>query len=83
MKVTLDQLQKELTDKTKGEKKLKERISKLRRELTELRIGERRLIVQYERLVKDWKNRYQAMMNNGWRIVIAKVSIWYNKLKGA
>lgn len=82
MKVTLDQLQRELTDKAQGEQKLKKRIGTLRRELTELRIGEKRLIVQYERLVKDWKNRYQAMMNNGWRIVFAKVSIWYNKLKG-
>lgn len=82
MKTTFDQLQRDLIGKEKSEKKLKERVSTLKGDLTKYREDEKRLIVQYERLIREWRKRYESLISNGWRIVIAKIIIWYNKKTG-
>lgn len=82
MRTTFEQLQKELVGKEKSEKKLKERVSTLKGEVIKYRDEEKRLIVQYERLIKEWRKRYESLLANGWKIVIAKITIWYNKKRG-
>ena len=82
MRITFEQLQNDLIGKEKSEKKLKERVSTLRETLTKYRDDEKRLIVQYERLIKDWRIRYDALITNGWKIVFAKIIIWYNNKRG-
>jgi len=82
MKVTFDELQRDLVGKAQSEKKLKERVSTLKSDLIETKEQEKRLIVQYERLIKDWRKRYENLIGSGWKIVIAKISIWYNNKRG-
>lgn len=82
MRITYSQLQKELFNKQKHEENLKKRVSKLRTDLLTYRSMERGLIEQYERIVKEYRVRYEEVIKNGWKIVIAKIIIWYNKLRG-
>lgn len=82
MKVTFEELQRDLTHKTRSEQKLKDRISTLKTDLKETKDQEKRLIVQYERIIKEWKKRYDNLLSSGWKIVFAKMSIWYNTKRG-
>jgi len=82
MRTAYKKIQQDLVDKTQKEKKLKKRISTLRKELREHREQEKRLILSYERLIRDWRKRFDNLINNGWKIVFTKINIWFSKKKG-
>lgn len=81
MRKTYHQLEKELFHKTRSEENLKRRIRSLRDQMRVFRFAEKQLVLQYERLVRDWRIRYESMMKNGWKIVLAKIVLWYTNLK--
>lgn len=58
---------------------MKERVSKLRDQLLESRSTEKRLIIQYERIVKEWQKNYNLLIENGWRLLFMKFSIWFEE----
>ena len=82
MRTTYNQLQRQLVESKKSEEHLKNRTRSLRVELLEYRNKEKSLIVQYERIIKEWRKRYVELLENGWKIVFAKIKIWYDKKRG-
>lgn len=82
MRKTYNQLNRELLSKTRGEKKLKERVRTLRGELLEYRRNEKRAIIQYERIIKEWRKRYDSLFNNTFKLVISRIIAWYNEKRG-
>lgn len=82
MDKTYSQLEKEIADAKKREKLLKERVSKWRGEALEAKRMLKSLIIQYERIVKDWKKMYEDLIENGWKIVAIKFMNFINERRG-
>lgn len=82
MRKTYSQLHKELFHKTKSEENLRKRVSSMRVELREYRERQHMLLVQYERIVRDWKKEYENLLYNGWKIVFVKINRWFNEKRG-
>lgn len=82
MEKTIVELQNELSKKDTKYKKLKERYSKLRQEVLERRRHAKVLVGQYERIVREWKQNFDYLLKNGWKIVIVKILEKYNKMRG-
>lgn len=82
MRKTYSELQKELLSKTKSEEKIKDRARTLKVEVLEHREREKSLILQYERLVREWRKRYEELLNNGWKLLLIKVKLFIDKKRG-
>jgi len=82
MRKTYDQLQRELLSKTKSEENLKKRARSLKEQLLEYRSRQKSLIIQYERIIREWRKMYEDLIGNGWKIVFAKIILYYKKVRG-
>lgn len=71
---TYSELQKTISNSKTHEKKLKERVTFWRNKYREERSKLTRLVVQYERIIKEWKSMYTEVINNGWKILFVKIS---------
>lgn len=81
MKKTIGELQAELSDKTKGLKKAKERTSTLYQELLESRKHTKMLIGQYERVIKEWKVTAQELQSSMGKIFFVFLYEKYQRMK--
>lgn len=82
MDKTFSQLQQEIADGKKREKLLKERVSKWRGEALESKRMLKSLIIQYERIIKEWKKMYEDLLSNGWKIIAVKVMNFIKERRG-
>ncbi len=82
MRKTYDELQRELVESEENREKLKEHTRTLKTQLLEYKGSQKRLIVQYERIIREWQRMYKNLLENGWKIVFAKLVIYYKKLRG-
>lgn len=76
---TIAQLEKEILDKRKQEKVLKERISKWRAEALEAREMLKSLITQYERIIKNYKKVFEDLQANAGKLFFVSI---YKKFRG-
>ena len=70
---TYSQLEKEIADKTKQEKVLKERASKWRNEALEARRMLKSLITQYERIIKEYKKMVDDFKANASKLFLVYI----------
>lgn len=82
MDIKYSTLQRKLSESEKREKYLKERISVWRDRALKERQMLKSAIIQYERIIKEWKKMYEDVIGNGWKIVFVKVKNWYDKKRG-
>lgn len=82
MRKTYGEIQRELLNKTKSTDNLKERIKTLKSEVKRYKDIEKGLIIQYERIINEWRKRYDNLISHGWKIVFVKIINWYRKISG-
>lgn len=75
-------LVRKLTASEKREEHLKERVSIWRERAIKERGMLKSAIVQYERIIKEWRKMYTDTIDNGWKIVFVKIKTWYDKKRG-
>ena len=75
---TYSELQRRLTKSKKREDYLKERIGFWRTRARTDRQKLNNLVLQYERIIKEWRKMYLDVVENGWKLLFVKV---YNKLQ--
>lgn len=78
MDKTIQQLEKEISDKKKQEKLLKERVSKWRGEALESKRMLKMLITQYERVIKEHKKIIEDFKRHATKLFILAI---YEKYK--
>jgi hypothetical protein len=82
MDIKYSTLQRKLSASEKREQYLKERVSTWRTRALKEREMLKGAIVQYERIIKQWRKMYEDVIGNGWKIVFVKIVNWYNKKRG-
>lgn len=70
---TYAELEKQLSHSQSHQEKLKERVSFWRKKANDERAKLKSLTVQYERIIKEWRNMYTEVINNGWKILFVKI----------
>lgn len=82
MDKTFTQLEKELAESKKKEENLKERVGTWRKRALEAEKARKSLVTQYERVIREWKKMYQDLLDNGWKLLAAKIVLKYKELRG-
>lgn len=80
IKKTYQEIQNELTHKTKSNENLKKRVSSLKGELLHYKDVARSLPVQYERIIKEYRKTLDDVLQNGWKLLFIKIVEKKNKI---
>lgn len=83
---TYPEIQKELLSKTRANENLKKQVSKHREEALRYKELVKSLSIQYERIIKEFKQSMDWFAKNSWKVVIiiiaGKISSRWGKLRG-
>ena len=83
---TYIEIQKELTSKTKANENLKKRAGTLREEALRYKKLANSLPIQYERIIKEYKQSAEMFAKNSWKVVFiiisGKINSGWNRFRG-